>query len=115
MKKNAKGRKPRVTGAAPAPTNIYIVDGHPIVVCGLSTLIHSIPGYRVVGANSDWNLALSEIEKLRPDLLLLELSLKRRNGLGILKDLKVRIPTLKVLVVSMDQESTYALRTLKAG
>jgi DNA-binding NarL/FixJ family response regulator len=61
------------------------------------------------------NQALDQIEKLKPDLVVLDISLKGSNGIEVLKNIKVRYPKLLVLVLSMHDETLYALRALRAG
>jgi DNA-binding NarL/FixJ family response regulator len=118
IRSNLKGQEPALVveiGTAQPPARIYIMDGHPVLIHGLRQIIRSVPGYLVAGATSDWMLGLSEIEILRPDLLLLDLNLPGKNGIVILKSVRVRFPSLKVLVVTVDDEKIYALRAFRAG
>ncbi|MCF6313947.1 MAG: response regulator transcription factor [Verrucomicrobiales bacterium] len=94
---------------------IMIVDDHPIMRHGLAQLIDAQAELEVscwAGTASD---ALMEIEKNSPELVLLDISLPDRNGLELLKDIKVQYPAVKVLMVSMHDESLYAERALRAG
>lgn len=94
---------------------IMIVDDHPIMRHGLAQLIDAQVDLAVccwAGAASE---ALMEIERNGPELALLDISLPDRNGLELLKDIKAQYPAVKVLMVSMHDESLYAERALRAG
>ncbi len=69
----------------------------------------------VLGGAEDASGALKLIERVRPDLVLLDLSLKHSNGLAPIKDLKNLYPRLMILVVSLHDEEIYAERTIRAG
>jgi DNA-binding NarL/FixJ family response regulator len=99
----------------PSVTRILLVDDHPICRQGLREIIESQKDLSVCGTAEDIHTALAEAEKLRPDLVMIDISLKDSNGLELLKDLKVRSPELKVLMLSMHDEVLYAQRALRAG
>lgn len=69
----------------------------------------------VCGEASDAPKALSLIGRCKPDLVILDISLKHSHGLELLKDLKALQPELSVLVLSMHDETLYAERALRAG
>src|SRR5687767_3068438 len=94
---------------------IVLVDDHPICRQGLREIIESQKDLSVCGTAEDIHSALVEVERLRPDLVVIDISLKDSNGLELLKDLKVRTPALKVLMLSMHDEVLYAQRALRAG
>jgi DNA-binding NarL/FixJ family response regulator len=96
-------------------TKIYIVDDHPIMVQGLKELINNQRDMRVVGFSEDWHVALEQTKKLQPDLIMLDVTLKDVNGIEVLKNLKIHLPHVKVLMLSMHDENLYAMRALKAG
>jgi two-component system, NarL family, invasion response regulator UvrY len=58
---------------------------------------------------------LEQIEKLKPGLVVLDISLKESNGIEVLKDIKAQYPKLLVLMLSMHDETLYALRVLRAN
>jgi len=91
------------------------VDDHPIVIEGLKQLIDQQPDLRVCGELSDGRAALATVERLRPDLAVVDLSLKDVNGLDVIKTLKAEHPALPVLALSMHDEMLYAERALRAG
>jgi DNA-binding NarL/FixJ family response regulator len=104
----------------PAPVNkvkrrVYVVDDHPIVRQGLVQLVDHEPDLEVVGQSDDAYAALREMLAARPDLALLDVSLKDADGLELLKELKAQGAEFPVLVLSMHDESLYAERALRAG
>jgi len=96
-------------------TTLYLIDDHPIFRKGLASLITMNPGFEVVGEASGRNEALCQLGELKPDVVLLDLTLGTESGLELLKDLKVLYPDIRVLVLSMHDESVYAERSLAAG
>lgn len=97
------------------PTNILIVDDHPLVRESLTTLIQQHPGLAVCGEASSQSEALSAIEETHPDLVIVDISLGRGSGLDLIKDIRDRHPELKILVLSMHDEAVYAERAVRAG
>ena len=94
---------------------ILLVDDHPIVRQGLAEMINQERDLQVTGTAEDVHRALEGIEKMRPDLVIADISLKGSNGIELLKNIKVRFPRTLVLVLSMHDESLYAVRALRAG
>lgn len=101
--------------SAQGKTKIYIIDDHPIMVQGLRELINNQKDLRIIGSTDDWHVALDQIKKLLPDLVILDVTLKDANGIEVLKNLKIHFPNLRVLMLSMHDENLYAMRSLKAG
>lgn len=95
--------------------SIYLIDDHPIVIEGLSKIINAQEDMQVVGASGDPQKALQDIKKLKPAVVVLDLSLGDRSGLDLIKALKEAVPTSAVLVYSMHSEGVYAERCLRAG
>jgi len=96
-------------------TRILIVDDHPIMRQGLITLLEGEDDLDVCGEAEDVPQALDAIEKLQPDFAIVDISLKGRSGMDLLKHLKQQHPKLQVLVLSMYDESLYAERALRYG
>lgn len=98
-----------------AKTRIMVVDDHPIVRSGLVMLINQEPDLVVCCEAEDAPQALNLVERSSPDLALVDLSLKGRDGIELIKDLRQRMPQLPILVLSMLDEKFYAERALRAG
>ena len=94
---------------------ILIVDDHPVVRKGLTYLIDREPDLQVCGECAEGGGLLSQVAHLKPDAVVLDLFLKDSSGISLLKDLKKRFPKLPVLVLSMQDESIYTERVLRAG
>jgi DNA-binding NarL/FixJ family response regulator len=98
-----------------AKRRIFLVDDHPIVQQALAEMLNHEPDLEVCGSTKEARFALDEIEKLHPDLVILDLVLAGANGIELLKDIRVRHPKQLVLMLSMHDESVYAFRALRAG
>ena len=98
-----------------AKKKILIVDDHPMMREGLAQLITQEEDLVVCGEAEDAAQAIEQIEKLKPDLALVDITLRSSSGLELIKDLRIRAPALSVLVISMHDESLYAERVLRAG
>ena len=96
-------------------SRIFIADDHPVVRDGYSMMVRREPDLEVVGEAGDGAEILRRIDELRPDLCLLDLSLKSGNGLELCKQIRSRFPAVKVLVVSMHDETLYAERVIRSG
>ena len=103
--------------AAPqaAKSTVFIVDDHPIVRQGLALLINREPDLVVCGDAEEAGSALRRIEEMRPDLVVVDISLNGPDGLDLLKNIGHADPNLPVLILSMHDESMYAERALRAG
>jgi DNA-binding NarL/FixJ family response regulator len=98
------------------PYRILIIDDHPLVRSGICTVLELDDDLEVCGEAEDSTSALEAIERLQPDLALVDISLKGgTSGLELVKSIRQKYPDLKTLAVSMHDEETYALRALKAG
>jgi DNA-binding NarL/FixJ family response regulator len=96
-------------------SRVFLVDDHPLVREHLTALIQREADLEVCGEAADAPTALSFITRQAPDLVILDISLKRSNGLELIKNLKELWPKLPVLVLSMHDEMLYAERSLRAG
>ena len=96
-------------------SKIYILDDHLIVIEGLKKLIDAQEDMQVVGSAEDANTALQQISKLKPDIVILDITLKDRSGVDLIKKLKASNANLQILVYSMHDENVYAERCLRAG
>lgn len=94
---------------------VFIVDDHPIVREGLAQMIRREPDLTVCGEAEDAQTALQMIYAVKPDILIVDISLHGPDGLDLLKSVRAKDPTLPVLILSMHDESIYAERSLRAG
>ena len=94
---------------------ILLVDDHPMVRERLAEVIEAEDDLRICGEAEDRKDALQLIEATRPDLAIIDLTLKNSHGLELIKDLTVMHPHVKTLVVSLHDENLYAERVVRAG
>ena len=94
---------------------VFLVDDHPMVRERLAQAIERNPSLEVCGEADDAPDALQAILKVQPHVVVVDLSLKRSHGLELIKNLQIQCPDLPVLVLSMYDETLYALRALRAG
>jgi DNA-binding NarL/FixJ family response regulator len=94
---------------------VLIVDDHPIFRIGLAGLISEQSQLEVCGHADSAPLALDSMRRLKPDLALVDLSLRGTNGIELIKLMKAEEPDLPILVISMHDETVFGLRALKAG
>jgi len=94
---------------------VFVVDDHPIVRSGLALLINREPDLVVCGDAEEMHAALEAIGVLRPDVLVIDLSLNGPDGLDLVKRVREIEPVLPVLILSIHDESIYAERALRAG
>jgi DNA-binding NarL/FixJ family response regulator len=94
---------------------ILIVDDHPLMREGLYELISAEQDLSVCGDAADAASAIAAVESLRPDVVVLDLTLGSDDGITLVQELRSRVPDLKILVVSMHDETLYAERLLALG
>jgi len=94
---------------------ILLVDDHAVVRYGIAQLINREPDLQVCGEEEDAGHALAAIERLNPDLVIADISLKDSSGLELMRNIKAQRPRLPVLVVSAHDESVYAEIAFRAG
>ncbi len=94
---------------------VAIIDDHPAVREGLAIRIDATPDLEVCGEASDEPEAVALIEKVRPDVAVVDIALKTGNGIDLIKQVKSRSNLVAMLVWSMYDESLYAQRALRAG
>ncbi len=109
------GAKRKQSGTKDERTKIIIVDDHPIIRKGLSDLINQEDDLVVCGQAEDAYEAMEVIKTLKPDIAVVDISLKETSGIELMKDVRTQYPNLPVLALSMHDESLYAERALRAG
>jgi DNA-binding NarL/FixJ family response regulator len=101
--------------AAKRAVRILIVDDHPVVREGLALQIATQPDLEVCGEAEDLPGALALVETARPDVVIIDISLKNGNGFDLIRRLRARYDSMPLLVWSMYPENLYAERALRAG
>ena len=107
---------PKPLAKSDKPRRIVIVDDHPLFRKGLEQLIASSGGgFTICGEAGDAAEGMTVIRRLKPDLAIVDLSLPGANGIELVKNIRAEFARLPVLILSMHDESLYALRALRAG
>lgn len=96
-------------------SRILIVDDQPIVRQGFAMLLHSQEDLEICGEAADHSQAFQVYDQQRPDLIIVDVTLREGNGLELTKDLVALDPGVKILVCSIHNETLYAERALRAG
>lgn len=94
---------------------VVLVEDHPMFRDRLVLLVNKDPRMKVCGEADNIQDAMQIIETTKPDIAIVDITLQGSSGLELIKDLKSRGLLIPVLVLSMHDESQYALRALKAG
>jgi DNA-binding NarL/FixJ family response regulator len=102
-------------GTPSQPARVLVVDDHPIVRQGLGQLIDAEPDLALCAEAADAPAALAAVEQEVPDLAIVDISLAGSDGLELVRQVRERWPSVRVLVLSMHSESVYAERALSAG
>jgi DNA-binding NarL/FixJ family response regulator len=96
-------------------TTVIIADDHEIVRRGIRTVLEAEGTYRIVAEASDGLAAAQDAERLKPDILFLDLRLPRLHGLEVLKQVRTSSPRTKVIVLTMHNDEPYVIESLRAG
>jgi DNA-binding NarL/FixJ family response regulator len=99
----------------PESIRIVVVDDHPLFRHGLIQLLNTDDGFSVCGEASSASEGMDVIRKVKPHLVIADLGLKGTNGIELTKMIVAEFPRIPVLILSMHDESLYAVRSLRAG
>jgi DNA-binding NarL/FixJ family response regulator len=108
---NAKNQKK----AEEEKSKILVVDDHPMIREGLVRLVDDEQDLTICGQADDAPEALKAISETKPDVVVVDISLKSSSGIELMKSIKAQYPKLPVLILSMHNEALYAERALRAG
>lgn len=94
---------------------VLIADNHPIVRMGVRSVLQSANGFQVVDDVATTGELFEKLEKLSPDVVMLEMDIPEINGIAALRKIKKSYPDVKVLMYSSQSEDVYALSSIRAG
>jgi DNA-binding NarL/FixJ family response regulator len=94
---------------------ILLVDDHPIVLDGLKNLLESHPDFQIVGEAVNGEEAIAKVKSLRPQVVLMDISIPKMNGHEATKIIVKKFPKTKVIVLTMIEEAAYAGKLIEAG
>jgi DNA-binding NarL/FixJ family response regulator len=103
--------------AAPetAQITIILVDDHQVVRQGLKALLGAEPGFKVVDDVASGALGIRLVERLRPDVLVLDLAMPEMNGFEVAERLQSNVPETAIVVLSMYSNVSYVVEALQSG
>ncbi len=94
---------------------VIIAEDHTILRAGLKALLSTNPTFEVIGEADNGRDAIRRVVELKPDLVIMDLSMPGMNGMDALKEIKNRMPEVKALVLTVHSEEEYVLSSLQAG
>ncbi|MFN8609966.1 MAG: response regulator transcription factor [Vulcanimicrobiota bacterium] len=95
--------------------SVLIVEDHPVVRSGIKMLLTEELDIQVLGEASNGREALTALETLKPDLLLLDISMPEVNGLEVTQHVREKYPTMPILILTMHEDERYFFQLLRAG
>lgn len=96
-------------------TRVFVADDHDIVRRGLASMIRLESDLELCGEAEDCTTATSDVIRLRPDVVVVDISLRGNSGIELIKNIKSFDGMIRMVVFSVHDEAEYALRVLKAG
>jgi len=97
------------------PTRVLIADDHALVRAGIRALAERIKGVEVVAEAGNGDEAVKLIKELKPDLVLLDISMPETSGFGVLARQANEFPDVRVIVLTVHEAEAYAIRALREG
>ena len=94
---------------------VLLADDHAVLRAGLKALLNAQPDIEVVGEAADGEQTLSQSDRLRPDLVVIDITMPQGGGIETTRELKIRNPSIKVLVLTMHEDEEYLHQMLRAG
>ncbi|TWI52731.1 LuxR family two component transcriptional regulator [Pseudomonas duriflava] len=94
---------------------VALVDDHALIRAGLRALVQDQPGYEVVAEGGDGTDVESILSQAKPDILLLDISMKQMSGLDALRQWRAQYPDVQILILSMHATPDYVLAALRLG
>ena len=99
----------------PTPLTVFLADDHPVVMAGIKAIVMEDPGFEVIGQAADGIEALRKIIDIRPDILILDISLPGLNGLEIARRLRTECPLCRILALTVHEDGGYVRQLLAYG
>lgn len=97
------------------PVRVLLADDHTVVRAGLRNALEGLPNLEIVGEVGNGRELMDAISRVRPDLLILDVSMPEFEPISAVQQIKAEYPELKILIVSAYDEETYVVGLLKAG
>ena len=98
-----------------APISVIVVDDHAVVREGIRAVLASKPEFQVLSEAADGAEAMVLAERHQPDVVVLDVTMPGESGLQVAARLRQRLPTVRVLILSMHDRTEYVLEAVRAG
>ncbi|MFH1460098.1 MAG: response regulator transcription factor [Candidatus Omnitrophota bacterium] len=96
-------------------TSILIADDHDIIRAGIKSILQNEPGYKVIGEATNGEEVLQRAEELKPDIILLDITMPKKSGLDVIAQLQHILPKVKTIIISMHRSNIYMDKAFKMG
>ena len=100
---------------AESSIRILIADDHPVVRKGIKALLSTEPGLEVIGEAADGEQAVTKARTLKPDVILMDLSMPRKDGVQAISEIRQKVPGVKILVLTSFAEDKRIIAAIEAG
>jgi len=97
------------------PIRVLLADDHTLIRAGLRMVVTSQPDLTVIGEANDGREAVAMAEKLKPDVVVMDIGMPSLNGIEACRQINDSLPHTRVVMLSMHSDEGYVLRALKAG
>lgn len=94
---------------------VLVADDHTIVRKGICLLLSEETDIEVIGEAENGRETIKKVEELKPDVVLMDITMPELNGMDATRQLKKRFPSIKILILSMHSNEEYVFETLRAG
>lgn len=97
------------------PITVFVADDHAIVREGLANLLGAQPDIQVVGTAADGRDTVRQVEKLKPEVVVMDISMPQMNGIEAGREIRSRAPQTRVVILSMHSSTEHVFHALEAG
>ncbi|WP_022660995.1 response regulator [Paucidesulfovibrio longus] len=94
---------------------VIIADGHPLLRAGVKSVLQNLEGFKVLGEASDWREAMTLMKEVKPDVVVLDLSLPQGGGVRSIREMQRAFPGVVSIVLSSHSNEEHVLASLDAG
>ena len=97
------------------PITVFVADDHAIVRAGLVGVLAAQSDIRVVGTAADGRDTVRQVEKLKPEVVVMDIAMPQMNGIEAAREIHRRVPTARVVILSMHSSAEHVFHALEAG